>query len=420
MKLGSPGTDEEKYLSGKADSVRHTLTTTESTFTATGAKLAHHAPIFKKFGETGYGSIIRATMTLHQRCASKCQYCSTILRNRADSITLEEAKQFVLCLYEDQADFNRTNFPEYNDRYRKRTGSDIRLRGLILSGGGQPNLWPHFQEFVEWLSDLDIDLGLITNGFPKNVAEDTYRHFKWIRISITPDDASPHYPDGRFDRQYLPATILDNPNLTVGYSYVFGPWTNDSIFSAVNQATIDNGFDYCRVLVDCNLARTAQLRAHAQLAEQLYKLKLIDEAGNPLGKIFHQLKYHGTESEAGELWESGQCYLQTYNVFWDTTGHDLNGYSHCYPCDSVTVLAEEFSDLSVKASERKFNPEKWGTVTNTRVSDLFTKPVRPTFDPRDLCKACLFMRNNEAVKVLTNLEDENEPGHGTLDHVNFP
>ena len=52
------------------------------------------------------------------------------------------------------------------------------MKGLILSGGGQPNLWPHFSEFVEWLSSLDIDLGLITNGFPKNINDKIYDKFK--------------------------------------------------------------------------------------------------------------------------------------------------------------------------------------------------------------------------------------------------
>ena len=54
--------------------------------------------------------------------------------------------------------------------------------------------------------------------------------------------------------------------------------------------------------------------------------------------------------------------LQTYNVFWDTTGHDKNGYSYCYPWDSVTVLSDE--GLGSKSSERMFNSKIWGTYKN--------------------------------------------------------
>jgi len=400
--------------------VRHRLTSQEKTFTAVGAKLWYHKPIFDKYRDTGFGSIIRATMTNHQVCASRCQFCSTISRNKKDSVTLDEAVAFVDKLYYGQALFNQKNFSNYNDAYRAATGSDIRLRGLILSGGGQPNLWPPFVEFVKYLSTLDIDLGLITNGFPQLVPDEIYSYFKWIRISVTPEDASPFYPGGRFDRQYFPQTIRHNKNVTVGYSYVFGPWTNDDIINRIAESIDANGFDYCRVLTDCNLTRDAQLLAHRELAERLLRLGFIDERGNPTGKIFHQLKYHGTPAEAEELWDSGQCFLQVYNVFWDTTGHEEQGFSHCYACDSVTVLADAADDGSVAVSERKFNSSKWGTVTNTQVSKLFEEPVRAYFDPRKVCTSCLFMRNNRAVKDILQGEQDRSNELIGLDHLNFP
>lgn len=411
---------EKKTAEPSTPSVRHVKTEAEQTFTATGDKLPFHWPIFKKYQETGFGSIIRATMTNHQVCASRCPYRSTIARNKSDRISLEEAQAFVEKLYVRQAAFNRASFSTYNDAYKAITGADIRLRGLILSGGGQPNLWPHFERFVRWLSGMDIDLGLITNGFPPHVDESVYRHFKWIRISITPADASPFYPEGCFEKQYLPATIVNNPQVTVGFSYVYGPWTTPDILVRMQRAADAFGFTYCRVLTDCNLTRAAQIRAHQALAETLFKLGMIDDKGVPRGKLFHQLKYHGRPEEAATLWDSGQCYLQVYNVFWDTTGHDAHGASFCYPCDSVTVLAEQSSDGSVSASERRFCPEKWGTVRNTDVARLFTEPVRPFFDPRKLCSSCLFMKNNASVKALLQRKDFSDIPSSPPPHVNFP
>lgn len=402
----------------------HTLTNTEHSFTATGAKLAAHWPIFQKYQETGYGSIIRATMTLHQVCSSRCHYCSTIARNRRDSISLAEAQAFVEQLLERQAEFNRTRFPEYNARYQALTGRDIQLRGLILSGGGQPNLWPHFTEFVEWLADRDVDLGLITNGFPRHIPEEIYRRFKWIRISITPEDASPHYVDGQFNKQYLPSTVRGGEGVTIGYSYVVGSWTTSEVLERIDASMTERQFDYCRLLTDCNLTRTSQLLAHNALSQQLLRLGYIDAAGNPLKKFFHQLKYHGTAPEAQELWDEGQCFLQVYNVFWDTTGHEMNGRSSCYACDSITVLAEESpadESQQVIPSQRRFNYEKWGTVTNDEVERLYQEPVRRFFDPRDVCSACLFMRNNETVKSLARRPRYDDIRlDPAVDHVNFP
>jgi pyruvate-formate lyase-activating enzyme len=403
------------------DDVRHTKTPQEQSYTATGDKLLHHWPIFKKYKETGYGSIIRATMTFHQVCGSHCHYCSTISRNRADSITLDEAKKFVEALYDEQASFNIKNFPEYNSLYVRQTGSDIRLKGLIMSGGGQPNLWKGFPDFVNWISDLDIDLGLITNGFPPKIQEEIYEKMKWVRISITPEDASPHYVGGRFDKQYIPESIKHNQDVTVGYSYVYGPWTNDDILLRIADSIDSNGFDYCRLLTDCNLTRSAQLRAHKDLAERLYKLGFIGQDGKPLAKIFHQLKFHGSPNEVDHLWDEGQCYLQSYNVFWDTTGHEENGRSSCYACDSITVLAEEnHDDSKILPSERRFNSEKWGTVYNDEVSRLFREPVKPFFDPRVICSACLFMPNNQSVKNLLHADNYDSIPLVDIDHINFP
>jgi hypothetical protein len=137
--------------------------------------------------------------------------------------------------------------------------------------------------------------------------------------------------------------------------------------------------------------------------------------------MFHQLKYHGTMDEAEYLWDNGQCFLQIYNVFWDTSGHDEHGHSHCYACDSITVLAEEVDGNTISPAERRFNHEKWGTARSDRVEDLYREKVRPSFDPRKTCTACLFMRNNREVRDLSTLCAD--PGVSMAqfpEHVNFP
>ena len=72
--------NQRKLININESDIIHKLTATEKSFTSTGDKLVAHWPIFNKYKETGFGSIIRATMTLHQVCASHCHYCSTISR----------------------------------------------------------------------------------------------------------------------------------------------------------------------------------------------------------------------------------------------------------------------------------------------------------------------------------------------------
>ena len=82
------------------------------------------------------------------------------------------------------------------------------------------------------------------------------------------------------------------------------------------------------------------------------------------------------------------------------------------------MLEESFNN-----AERRFNPEKWGTVTNDEVDLLYTKPVEAFFDPNKNCQACLFVNNNKEVKRLAALTDgelDQISISPHIDHVNFP
>jgi len=125
--------------------------------------------------------------------------------------------------------------------------------------------------------------------------------------------------------------------------------------------------------------------------------------------------------DAQDLWADGQCQLQIYNVFWDTTGHEDSGESYCYACDSITVLSEELNNSDSSFSERKFNHNKWGLVTNKEIDKLYNSPVKSYFDPKQVCTACLFTTNTKHIRNLTKTNDFNSLEVPTnLDHINFP
>ena len=72
-------------------------------------------------------------------------------------------------------------------------------------------------------------------------------------------------------------------------------------------------------------------------------------------------------------------------------------------------------------SERKFNYAKWGTYKNTEVEKLFTEKVKPFFDPRKNCAACLFQKNNLKAKELINTQRFDKVNiDNSIKHVNFP
>ena len=414
----------DKSMAEQPADIKHNATHAEKSFTATGDKLAYHWPVFHKLAETGYGSIIRASIAPYQRCSSSCSFCSTANRNVNDTVPLEDAKRFVDALFFEQAEFNKTTFPGYNESYKQITGDDIRLKSLILTGGGQPNLWPFFEDFVKYVHSLGIELGLITNGFPKTISDDVYSCFSWIRISITPSEASPHYINGLFEDQFLPSCFETYDFLqktTIGLSYVMGPWTRKEDIYRLHRYVEGKDFHYCRLLTDCNLPRDMQIQEHDRLRHIINEIEDNSAAKGQKTRLFHQFKYHASNDEVKDTFANGQCLLQSYGVFWDSTGHSQGKQSYCYPCDSVTVLASNDTGV-VLDSARKFQPSIYGTVKWSDVSSLFTKPLRRYFDPREACGGCLFFRNNQEVSRLlgSTFPLEIEPTQQRTVHVNFP
>jgi DNA polymerase III gamma/tau subunit len=60
-------------------------------------------------------------------------------------------------------------------------------------------------------------------------------------------------------------------------------------------------------------------------------------------------------------------------------------------------------------------------VPNTQVARLYSEPVRPYFDPRGQCSACLFVKNNHTAKNLAQRSSyDNIEIDRAIQHVNFP
>ena len=62
-------------------------------------------------------------------------------------------------------------------------------KAIELSGGGEPLLWSHIDEGVDFAHSLGIKQSLITNGIAlKDTSRDTLSKFEWIRISVQSAD----------------------------------------------------------------------------------------------------------------------------------------------------------------------------------------------------------------------------------------
>ncbi|WWR16272.1 radical SAM protein [Lachnospiraceae bacterium JLR.KK008] len=106
---------------------------------------------------------VSVELTLTNICNLDCVYCSDReLRSRQGhdkSFSLETLKK----LFVDLA----------------RGGT----RGVTFEGGGEPTLYPHFEEAVNYARQQGLAVGLITNGTVK-LSQEVLRQFEWIRVSL--------------------------------------------------------------------------------------------------------------------------------------------------------------------------------------------------------------------------------------------
>lgn len=131
---------------------------------------------------SGRYSPITAVFMVTSRCNLKCPFCYVINRKREDELDLEDIKRFV---------------------------EVTRPKGVEISGG-EPCLYPHLKELIDWLYKKNIDVGMFSNGTLIHLQpESTLKKLEWLRISsnfIIDNEIpfkAPKYPD------------------FLGYSYVY-------------------------------------------------------------------------------------------------------------------------------------------------------------------------------------------------------
>ena len=143
---------------------------------------------------------ISVELSLTNRCNINCVWCSDMdLRASQDGeMDFEALKRLLLDL--------------------KQGGT----QGIVIEGGGEPTIYKYFNKAVEFVRDLGLDIGMITNGNVRLESKMT-KQFDWIRISL---DASNQYEyrklkgQDRFEDIMSNIKELCNSDVVVGIGYV--------------------------------------------------------------------------------------------------------------------------------------------------------------------------------------------------------
>lgn len=294
-------------------------------FTSTGNKLFRNGEALM-YWNMGIPTPLSLQVALTEICNLKCKFCS--VANREKKYTLDY------------------------DVLVKATEDFINLgtRTVEITGGGDPLLYPRINEYLQFLVEKGMEIGIITNGININSIIDKkflVKDIAWIRISSNVLD----YKDE--------IDIPQNFGGTLGFSYC---WTEE--VSTIEQLTkikdiaIENNVKYVRLVPNCLATKEEQEVNNQKLA------KVAEIIGEP---VFFQPKVFDTPKN---------CYWGYFKPF-------LYADEYVYPCSS-TVLNPD--------ADRQFNSKyRWCHVSEIS-STWATQPK--TIVNTSSCEHCVFTTQN--------------------------
>lgn len=120
--------------------------------------------------------------------------------------------------------------------------------GVTLEGGGEPTLHPQFKKVLEMGSEMNLDMGLITNGV-KDIS-DCVDRLKWIRVSLDSSTYSEYEQEKGVDcfehvlENLGKMSAARNPKETfIGVGYVLTTRNQSRLIDLIRRLD-DMGIDY--------------------------------------------------------------------------------------------------------------------------------------------------------------------------------
>jgi len=306
----------------------------EKNFTSTPVKFLQHLDRLKEFQD---GEIVRP-ITMHimpeSRCNLKCAFCSTVNRPTHERLEMSLIKETVGKLV------------------------SIGLQSVVISGGGEPTIYPQFNELLEYLYGEGLSVGLITNGTRLSKLDpELIKQLTWIRISANTLD---------YTNKIEVPEIGDKT--VMGLSYIVGGDMTEDSFKKVQGFADLYDVEYVRIGVNCLLPDEELERTHQKVHQ------MVEDFGDK--RFYHQYKKHKTPEE---------CYLGYFHPILYCDGY-------IYPCDSLVL----------NSGQARFGESFRVCHATEIIETLYTEAPKETLvNCQKLCDSCVWENHNN---LLINIK----------------
>ncbi len=137
-------------------------------------------------------------------------------------------------------------------------------KAVTITGGGEPMLHQHINELIDYMEELDLEAGLVTNGMLlKRLMP--HKNLTWCRISSS-DNRTPKY-------QTIESALMVNPQTDWAFSHVVTAKPNYKTINKLIEFANDYGFTHVRLVSDLfdlkNVPSMKEVKKHIKVNDDL-------------------------------------------------------------------------------------------------------------------------------------------------------
>lgn len=391
----------------------------KDSFTSTGEKLFLHQEAMQALRD-GKGIPIHGWLAAHDLCNHRCSFCS--VGERAGDVL---------------------PFPKIQKYFETLVG--LGLKAVTLSGGGNSILYKcketgtDFNDLVDFLYGLGLQIGVITNGMPmmdygvdknavemwgkkmvyngskgrvrrswKSVRPETLDKMTWCRISMSGLDAN-------HKEQEVFVPDFDPSKTTLGFSWIMA----DSYEEPVHKhGWVSTPEDIRTEMEDRKVVYAVdrlewiekQVRGYVEKHKPGYvrflsnclQPELIPERHRILSEMANRIDPQVCFSQHKPPRQPKKC--------WKVLPHPcLNADGWVYPCDSVVLN---------RTAGHKFNSQ-WRICTAEQIGELYANPKAFKM-PDGICPGCVFSDQVDLIHdIVENGRETPMPENSNFQHPNF-
>jgi len=396
------------------------MTALKDSFTSTGEKLFWHQEAMQNL-RNGKGQPIVSHIMPTDVCNAKCGFCS-VGERPGDVMPFSWIKGYLDQLV------------------------PLGLKAVIISGGGNPILYKDkesgadFNDLVDHIHRLGLEIGLITNGMPlvwyggtyapdpngdyndeksgnrmryipgryswKTVRPDTLDKLTWCRISMAGLDSN-------HKEQEVFVPDFDRSKTSLGFSWIMADLYEEPSHKHGWVSTpedIRTEMDRSVVLATSRLPWIeSKIREYVEKHDPSY-VRLLCNCLQPdlIPERHAMLRAMGERIDPSRVFSQFKPPRQPRVCYKGYPHPVLNCDGWIYPCDSVVLN---------RTAGHQFNSD-WRICRWDEVGEFYAQPVRPNV-PNTICPGCVFSDQVDLIASVVNGAETPMPSGARPIHENF-